>query len=255
MSSRPALPGPAYRRLSVEKRRGQLIATALRLFAHNPPEDVSLDDVAREAGVSRPLVYRYFPGGKQQLYEAALSSAAADLELCFAVPAEGPLSERLARGLDRYLAFVVEHDEGFAALLKGGSVVETSGTSAIVDGVRRAAARQVFLHLQSPAPGPRLAMAVRTWITAVEAASLIWLDENRGLSVEELRDWLVDQLLLQLAATAARDEDVARAVLLAAATEEPGGRIDSLITRMQGIFEIFANLPLDELDSMESSEP
>lgn len=242
----------------MEKRRGQLIATALRLFAHNAPEDVSLDDVARAAGVSRPLVYRYFPGGKQQLYEAALHSAATDLELCFAMPAAGPLSDRLARGLDRYLAFVVEHDEGFAALLKGGSVVETSSTTAIVDGVRRVAAQQVFTHLQAPSPGPRLAMAVRTWITAVEAASLIWLDEDRERPVEDLRDWLVDQLLLQLASTAARDEETARAVLVAAATEEPGGRIDTLILRMRGVFEIFGSAAslgsLDELDSLESSE-
>ncbi|MGH3326111.1 MAG: TetR/AcrR family transcriptional regulator, partial [Streptomyces sp.] len=57
---------PAYRRLTVDQRRTQLIAAALGLFAHRPPEDVSLDDVAATAGVSRPLVYRYFPGGKQQ---------------------------------------------------------------------------------------------------------------------------------------------------------------------------------------------
>ncbi len=246
----------------MEERRGQLITTALRLFAHNPPEDVSLDDVAREAGVSRPLVYRYFPGGKQQLYEAALRSAATELELCFAVPAEGPLSDRLASGLDRYLAFVVEHGEGFAALLKGGSVVETSGTSAIVDSVRRAAAQQVFAHLQAPAPGHRLAMAVRTWITAVEAASLIWLDEDRAQPVEELRDWLVDQLLLQLASTAARDEETARAVLVAASVEEPGGRIDSLIMRMLAIFDIFGSSvdlgrlgPLDPAEPAESGKP
>ncbi|MCL7021329.1 TetR/AcrR family transcriptional regulator, partial [Vibrio vulnificus] len=84
MSSRPALTGPAYRRLSVEERHAQLITSAQRLFARQAPEDVSLDDVAREAGVSRPLVYRYFPGGKQQLYEAALRKAADQLEGCFA---------------------------------------------------------------------------------------------------------------------------------------------------------------------------
>lgn len=53
---------PAYRRLSVEERRSQLLEAALSLFAHRVPEDVSLDDVAEAAGVSRPLVYRYFPG-------------------------------------------------------------------------------------------------------------------------------------------------------------------------------------------------
>lgn len=76
----------AYRRLSVEERRAQLLDAALSLFAHRAPEEVSLDDVAEAAGVSRPLVYRYFPGGKQQLYEAALRSAADVLQLCFAEP-------------------------------------------------------------------------------------------------------------------------------------------------------------------------
>ncbi|OII69406.1 hypothetical protein BJP39_17745 [Streptomyces sp. CC77] len=57
----PARP-PAYRRLSVEERRSELLTTALALFAHHAPEDVSLDEVAEAAGVSRPLVYRYFPG-------------------------------------------------------------------------------------------------------------------------------------------------------------------------------------------------
>ncbi|MET7442038.1 helix-turn-helix domain-containing protein, partial [Streptomyces sp. NPDC005568] len=56
-------PTPAYRRLSVEERRSQLLDAALSLFAHRAPEEVSLDDVAEAAGVSRPLVYRYFPGG------------------------------------------------------------------------------------------------------------------------------------------------------------------------------------------------
>lgn len=80
----------AYRRLSVEERRAQLLDAALSLFAHRAPEEVSLDGVAEAAGVSRPLVYRYFPGGKQQLYEAALRSAADLLEQCFAEPQAGP---------------------------------------------------------------------------------------------------------------------------------------------------------------------
>ncbi|MGW2486857.1 TetR/AcrR family transcriptional regulator [Streptomyces sp. NPDC001606] len=200
---------PAYRRLTVEARRSQLLASALALFAHRAPEDVSLDDVAEAAGVSRPLVYRYFPGGKQQLYEAALRSAAEELQHCFDEPREGPLLARLSRALDRYLAFVDEHDAGFSALLQGGSVVETSRTTAIVDGVRRAAAEHIFRHLGVTAPGPRLRMTVRTWITAVEAASLIWLDEEKQPPVQELRDWLVEQFTAMLAVTAGRDEQTA----------------------------------------------
>ncbi|MFJ8183055.1 TetR/AcrR family transcriptional regulator [Streptomyces sp. NPDC096105] len=198
-------PTPAYRRLSVEERRSQLLEAALSLFAHRAPEDVSLDDVAEAAGVSRPLVYRYFPGGKQQLYEAALKSAADELRDCFDEPRAGPLLARLTRAVDRYLAFVGRHDAGFSALLQGGSVVETSRTTAIVDGVRRAAAEHILRHLDVADPGPRLRMTIRMWITAVEAASLIWLDEDKQPPPEELRDWLVEQFVAVLTVTARRD--------------------------------------------------
>lgn len=205
-----AAPTPAYRRLSVEERRSQLLEAALSLFAQRAPEEVSLDDVAEAARVSRPLVYRYFPGGKQQLYEAALRSAAEELEQCFAEPPEGALTQRLSRALDRYLAFVDQHDAGFSALLQGGSVVETSRTTAIVDGVRRAAAEHILDHLGVREPGLKLRMTVRMWITAVEAASLIWLDEGKEPPLDELRDWLVEQFVVAVVATAGRDPQTMR---------------------------------------------
>ncbi|MCJ1680760.1 TetR/AcrR family transcriptional regulator [Streptomyces sp. APSN-46.1] len=232
----------AYRRLSVEERRAQLLDSALSLFAHRAPEEVSLDDVAEAAGVSRPLVYRYFPGGKQQLYEAALRSAADVLELCFAEPQAGPLTQRLSRALDRYLAFVDEHDAGFAALLQGGSVVETSRTTATVDGIRRAAADAILLHLSVPAPGPRLRMMVRTWITAVEAASLIWIDEGKQPAVDQLRDWLLDQFIALLTATAATDPETAAAARAALALESADGPVGVLARRVIPVVSEAAHL-------------
>ncbi|MFF5445011.1 TetR/AcrR family transcriptional regulator [Streptomyces sp. NPDC012888] len=237
----PAAPR-AYRRLSVEERRAQLLDAALTLFAHHAPEDVSLDHVAEAAGVSRPLVYRYFPGGKQQLYEAALRSAADELRHCFAEPQTGPLTLRLSRALDRYLAFVDEHDTGFSALLHGGSVVETSRTTATVDGIRRAAADQILLHLAVPEPGPRLRMMVRTWITAVEAASLIWIDEGKQPAVEELRDWLLDQFIALLTATAASDPQTAAAARRALALESGDGPAGRLARRVIPVVSEAAHL-------------
>lgn len=228
-------PTRAYRRLSVEERRSQLLGAALSLFAQRAPEEVSLDDVAEAAGVSRPLVYRYFPGGKQQLYEAALRSAAEELEQCFAEPPEGPLTRRLGRALDRYLAFVDQHDAGFSALLQGGSVVETSRTTAIVDGVRRAAAEHILSHLDVEEPGRRLRMTVRTWITAVEAASLIWLDEDKQPPVDELRDWLVEQFVACLVAGAGRDPQTAAVVRGALALESADGPIGALLRRVLSV--------------------
>lgn len=231
-----------YRRMSVEQRRGQLLGAALGLFAHQAPEDVSLDDVAAAAQVSRPLVYRYFPGGKQQLYEAALRSAADELHQCFAQAQSGPLTQRLSRALDRYLGFVDTHDEGFKALLQGGSVVETSRTGAIVDEVRRGAAEQILLHLQVAEPGLKLRMMIRTWITAVEGASLIWLDEGKQPALPELRDWLVDHFIALLTATAASDPQTAEVAQLALSLESAEGPVGELARRVLPVVSDAAHL-------------
>lgn len=210
-----------YRRLPVQQRREQLIAVALELFASRPPEEVSLDDVAEAAGASRPLVYRYFAGGKQQLYEAALRTAADELTGRFAVPVRGTPSEQLSTVLDGYFAFVAEHAAGYSALLRGGSVVETARTSAIVDDVRRAALRRTLRHLGVREAGPRLTLLVRSWIAVVEGASLSWLDEGRALPVSELRDWLVDQFTAMAAATALHDPQTAEVLAGVLALEGP----------------------------------
>lgn len=63
------------RRMGVEERKQQLIGVALELFSSRSPDEVSIDEIAAAAGISRPLVYHYFPG-KQSLYEAALRRAA-----------------------------------------------------------------------------------------------------------------------------------------------------------------------------------
>ncbi|MGA5701030.1 TetR/AcrR family transcriptional regulator [Peterkaempfera bronchialis] len=223
--------GP-YRRLPVEQRREQLIAVALELFGTRPPEEVSLDDVAVAAGASRPLVYRYFAGGKQQLYEAALRSAAVELTRRFVEPASGSPTERLAQVLDRYFGFVAEHDAGYGALLRGGSVVETERTSAIVDDVRRAAFRHVMKHLGVREPGPRLALLVRSWISVVEGSALSWLDEGRQIPQDELRDWLVDQFTAMFAVTALHDRQAAEVLAAMLDREVEGSPAARLAARL-----------------------
>lgn len=122
--------------------------------------------------------------------------------------------------MDRYLAFVDQHDAGFTALLQGGSVVETSRTTAIVDGVRRAAAEHILDHLGVKDPGRRLRMTVRMWITAVEGASLSWLDGGKEPPLDELRDWLVEQFVAMLVVSAGRDPQTMRR---GAGRTRPGG--------------------------------
>ncbi|WP_245641954.1 TetR/AcrR family transcriptional regulator [Nonomuraea candida] len=199
---------PARRRLSVDRRREELMAAALELFSTRDAEDVSIDDVASAAGASRALVYHYF-GGKQELYVAALRSAAEQLESRLRPQEGGRPLEELASGLRRYFDFVEEHAAGFAALLRGGPANRTGEVGEIVDGVRR----RLFLLIQKQMgveePSPVLRTTLRSWIASVETAGLDWL-EHRDIERPTLERMLVAHMAALLGVAATHDDDVAR---------------------------------------------
>ncbi|MFE7902111.1 TetR/AcrR family transcriptional regulator [Streptomyces sp. NPDC057424] len=206
------------RRMGVEERRQQLIGVALELFSRRSPDEVSIDEIASAAGISRPLVYHYFPG-KLSLYEAALQRASDDLAARFVEPHEGPLGARLLRVMRRYFDFVDEHGPGFSALMRGGPAVGSSTTNALVDSVRQAAYVQILSHLGVTDPPARLELVVRSWISLAESTALIWLD-GRRIPREELESQLVNDFAALAAVSATYDEEMA-ALLRGIVEDEP----------------------------------
>jgi AcrR family transcriptional regulator len=204
--------------MGVEERRQQLIGVALELFSRRSPDEVSIDEIASAAGISRPLVYHYFPG-KLSLYEAALQRASDDLAARFVEPHEGPLGARLLRVMHRYFDFVDEHGPGFSALMRGGPAVGSSTTNALVDSVRQAAYVQILSHLGVTDPPARLELVVRSWISLAESTALIWLD-GRRIPREELEPQLVNDFAALAAVSAAYDEEMA-ALLREIVKDEP----------------------------------
>ncbi|MDH6519543.1 AcrR family transcriptional regulator [Streptomyces sp. SAI-208] len=194
------------RRMGVEERRQQLIGVALELFARRSPDEVSIDEIASAAGISRPLVYHYFPG-KLSLYEAALRRAAQDLASRFEEPHEGPLGGRLLRVMRRFFDFVDEHGPGFSALMRGGPAVGSSATNALIDSVRQVAYEQILAHLRVTEPPARLELLIRSWISLVESTALIWLD-GRRIPRAELEVQLVHDFAALAAVAAAYDEEM-----------------------------------------------
>ncbi|SNX57959.1 TetR family transcriptional regulator [Streptomyces sp. TLI_55] len=192
--------------MGVEERRQQLIGVALELFSQRSPDDVSIDEIAAAAGISRPLVYHYFPG-KLSLYEAALKRAADDLAGRFVEPQEGPLGARLLRVMRRFFDFVDEHGPGFAALMRGGPAVGSTATNALIDSVRQAAYDQILSHLGVTDPPARLELVVRSWISLAESTALIWLD-GRRIPRGELEVQLVHDFAALAAVSAAYDEEM-----------------------------------------------
>lgn len=218
------------RRMGVEERRQQLIGVALELFSHRSPDDVSIDEIAAAAGISRPLVYHYFPG-KQSLYEAALRRAADELAGLFEEPQDGPLGARLLRVMGRFFDFVDEHGPGFSALMRGGPAVGSSTTHAMIDEVRQAAYDQILAHLGVAEPSPRLALVVRSWVSLAESTALIWLD-GRLVPRAELELQLVHDFAALAAVSAAYDEEMARVLAEILSREPADGPFGDLVGRL-----------------------
>jgi AcrR family transcriptional regulator len=216
--------------MGVEERRQQLIGVALELFSQRSPDDVSIDEIAAAAGISRPLVYHYFPG-KLSLYEAALKRAAEDLAGRFAEPQQGPLGARLLRAMHRFFDFVDEHGPGFSALMRGGPAVGSSATNALIDSVRQAAYDQILLHLGVEDPPARLELVVRSWISLAESTALIWLD-GRRIPRGELEAQLVHDFAALAAVSAAYDDEMGALVRKMVKDEPADGPFADLVARL-----------------------
>ncbi|BET50557.1 TetR/AcrR family transcriptional regulator [Streptomyces tendae] len=216
--------------MGVEERRQQLIGVALDLFSRRSPDEVSIDEIASAAGISRPLVYHYFPG-KLSLYEAALQRASDDLAARFVEPHQGPLGARLLRVMGRYFDFVDEHGPGFSALMRGGPAVGSSTTNALVDSVRQAAYVQILSHLDVTEPPARLELVVRSWISLAESTALLWLD-GRRIPRAELEAQLVHDFAALLAVSAAYDEEMGALLRRVLADEPADGPFGDLVGRL-----------------------
>jgi AcrR family transcriptional regulator len=152
---------------------------------------VSIDDVARAAGISKGLLYHYFPT-KRDFYVATVREAAQQM-LAIVYPDKAlPPIERLARGIELYLDYVDAHRVAYAALLRSGVGADPE-VARILDHTRGEFMRRILEGLPVEKPPAKVRTTLRGFIGFVEAASLDWV-EHRDISRDELRDLLIDFL-------------------------------------------------------------
>ncbi|GHD25317.1 TetR/AcrR family transcriptional regulator [Streptomyces galbus] len=191
------------RRLSTGERREQLLGVGARLFSESPYDDVWIEQVAEIAGVSRGLLYHYFPTKRD--FFAAVVERESERMLAMTAPVPGvPVRAQLAAGLDAYLEYVRAHAHGYRAFHRA----DAAGDSAVRRVYQRALAaqeRQVLAALAAdPEFGPdaegrpEVRLAVRGWLAFTTAVSLEWL-RGGDLTREQVRDLCARALLGVLA--------------------------------------------------------
>jgi AcrR family transcriptional regulator len=174
-------------RLTPDQRRSQLLDLGVRLLATRSLDELSIDLLAEEAGISRGLLYHYF-GNKHAFHEAVVRRAADDLIAQTAPPAEGEPLERLLTSVAAYVDYVVANHEGYLSLVKGAAggnetvrEIYEEARSALTDRIFREDAQGTIL---TDSPGARL--MVRGWAAMTEELVLTWVLDPAGVTREEL---------------------------------------------------------------------
>jgi len=178
-------------RLDTERRRAQLIDVGLNLLGTRPYDEVSMDDVAREAGVSHGLVYHYF-ADKRELLIASLRHAAERMLAANVADMSKPAWERLKDGLRTHLGFAEAFPAGYALLVNGGNGADDE-IRALCEDFRWEGLREILRSSGIEEPTPALRIALRGWQGFQEGAILEYL-KRRDLEREAMIEMLAQAL-------------------------------------------------------------
>lgn len=169
-------------RLDTDERKQQLLELGLELFDRHSYESLSIEAIAKEAGISKGLLYHYFPG-KRAFYVAVVESAANMLlqqataagEQADKRPNATPL-ESMVAGVDAYLDFAESHAFSFRFVLRNAADQEMQP---ILHNVRRHFIDQLLEEGGNPLGAVGL-------IAFAEAVTLEWLDAPELRKREEV---------------------------------------------------------------------
>lgn len=180
-------------RMSPEERRAQLIDLGARMLAERPLEQISVEEIADQAGVSRGLLFHYF-ASKHDYHLAIVQHAGAEMLVRTEPDLTLPPLEILRSSVVAYVDYVSDNRNSYVSLLRGAA----SGDPEMRDEFERtrsALAARIMDQLPRLGiePGDRIALAVRGWIAFVEETAISWLREP-VISREELIDLIVTAL-------------------------------------------------------------
>lgn len=171
-------------RLEVDERRAQLLALGRKIFSENAYDEVSIDAIAAAAGISKGLLYHYFPT-KRDFYVAALRDTANQLiEDTLPKSDGGSVDERIRHGIETYMDFVERRGAAYVALMRGGIGADPEVAS-VIEETRAIFLARIVSQLPPEMNTPLARTAMRGWIGFVEATSLDWV-ANRSVPLADL---------------------------------------------------------------------
>src|SRR3954454_2409473 len=166
---------PKYSRLDPAQRREQILDAANALFAERAYDEVSIEDIASSAGVTRGLVHHYF-GGRNDVYIALLERLGALREEQLPPPAGGSARARVADTVSRWLDWTeANRTIWLATIARGEDIADPDVRRVVAELVRRGVALLSAHHADLAEDSPRLRYALECWTGLNRAATRRWL--------------------------------------------------------------------------------
>jgi AcrR family transcriptional regulator len=164
----------------------------MELFSRRAYEEISVDEIADRAGISRGLLYHYFPT-KRDFYAAVTRAAAEEVEILTAPVPSMPVGQQLRAGIEAFLAYAESHPHGFLSAYRGG-IAGDRKVRAMVERGRRRQTRRILQALGAKGEHPpAVRLAVYGWTAMVQAVTAEWL-ERPEIDRAQLADMLTDAL-------------------------------------------------------------
>ncbi|MEQ8439156.1 MAG: helix-turn-helix domain-containing protein [Ilumatobacter fluminis] len=193
---------PARRvRMDPDERRSQILVVAARLFGERPYSEVSISDIASEAGIARGLLHHYF-GSKRELYLDVVRRSASDP--LGDDPATVLGTERAwAAAVDSFIAAIERNPTRWINAVNAGGPERDDEVDAILDETREILADHTMLAigLDDRADDPLVRAFIRAWGGFVQELTIEWVGRRR-IDRERVRrtmlatlPLLVDQVL------------------------------------------------------------
>lgn len=157
-------------RMTPDDRRAQLVALGVAALADRPLDELNVDDLCAQAGVSRGLLFYYFDS--KQGFHREVVRAARDGMLHATEPRlELPPLQRLHDTLANTVQFVRDHRSTFVSLVRGVASADRE-VRAVVEEAEQIQTKRVitaFDELGVP-QSPLLSVALRAWVAFAEQA-------------------------------------------------------------------------------------
>ena len=166
-------------RMSPDNRREQLLRLGVALLATRTLDELSIDLLAEEAGISRGLLYHYFRN-KQEFHRAVVRHAADDLIAVTAPDSSLEPLTRLTVALEAYVDYVEANFEAYSSLVRGAA----SGDAAlreIYEDARTALTGRIFESLDELGlvDNPAVRLLTNGWAAMVEEVVLGWVPQRQ----------------------------------------------------------------------------